>query len=59
MRGLGTYHLISGPMRGLEENCIQRYKDTDTQTDGYQDSKTAQWADPVKITQELRAVWDE
>ena len=37
MRGLGTDHLISGPMRGLK-NCIQWRKQTDRTKDGHGDS---------------------
>ena len=50
MRGLGTDHVIPGPMRGLEKNCIRWHKRTDRQTDRHRDSKTelAQWADSVK-----------
>ena len=32
MRGLGTDHVTSGPMRGLGKNCIRWRKQTDTQT---------------------------
>ena len=44
MKGLGTDHVISGPMRGIEE------EKTDRQTDGHCNSKTesVQWADSVK-----------
>ena len=34
IRGLGTYHVISGPIRGLEKNCIQWLKQTDRTTHG-------------------------
>ena len=45
MRGLGTDHVISGPMRGLEKNSIRWRKQKDTNTDGHGDSMTdpAQW----------------
>ena len=33
MRGLGTDHVISGRMRGLEKKCIQWQKLTDRRTD--------------------------
>ena len=33
MRGLGTDHVISGQMRGLEKNCIPWRRQTDTQMD--------------------------
>ena len=32
MRGLGTDHVISGPMRGLEKNCIPWRRHTAKQT---------------------------
>ena len=32
MRGLGTDHVISGPMRGLEKNCIWWHEQTDRRT---------------------------
>ena len=53
MRGLGTDHVISGSIRGLEKNCTGWRKQIDrqidrqaeTQTDGHGDSMTesAQW----------------
>ena len=45
MRGLGTDHVISGPMRGLENNCIQWRTKTVRHTDGHGNSMTelAQW----------------
>ena len=45
----GTDHVISGPMKGFEKNCIrwrkQTHKQTDRHTDGHRDSMTelAQW----------------
>ena len=45
MRGLGTDHVISGPMRGLKKNRVRWRKHTDRHTDGHGDSMTesAQW----------------
>ena len=52
MRGMGSDHVISGPMRGLEKNSIQwrTHTNTHTHTDGHRDSKTdlGQRADSVK-----------
>ena len=51
MRGLGTDHVISGQMKGLEKNGIRWRKQSDRQTEGHCDSKTesALWAYSVKI----------
>ena len=48
MGGLGTDHVISGPMRGLK--ILHQMAHTHRQTDGHCDSKTesAQWANSVK-----------
>ena len=45
MKGLGTDHVIQGPMRGLNINCIRWRKQTIRQKDGHGDSMTesAQW----------------
>ena len=47
MRGLGTDHVISGPMRGLKKLHLmaQTTRETDRQTSGHRDSMTesAQW----------------
>ena len=47
MRGLGTNHVISGPMRGLKKlhSISQTNRQTDKQTDGHGESMTelAQW----------------
>ena len=44
MRGLGTDHVISGPIRGLEKNCIRWRRPTDRQKNklrsGHRDSMT-------------------
>ena len=53
MRGLGSGHVICGPMRGLEKNCMgrgQTHRQTDRQTNGHRDSMTesSQWVDSVK-----------
>ena len=39
MRGLGTDHVISGPIRGQKKNACDGMTTHDTQTDGYCDSK--------------------
>ena len=52
MRGLGTDHVISGPLRGLKKTgSVGANRQTDRQTDRPSDSTTesAQWADPVRI----------
>ena len=51
MRGQETDHVISGPMRGLEKNCIQWRRQTDKLTSGHCNSTTdsAQRAESVKI----------
>ena len=51
MRGHETDHVITGPMRCLEKNCIRWRRQTDKQTDGHRDSMTnpAQRAESVKI----------
>ena len=50
MRGLGSGHVTSGPMRGLEIKFTGR-EHTYVHTYGHYDSMTesAQWADSVKI----------
>ena len=52
MRGLGTDHVISGPIRGLENKCIPWRNQTNKQTDGHRDSmtKSAHCAVSVKIS---------
>ena len=56
MRGQETDHVISGPMRVLEKNCIRCLKHTDRQTDGHRNSMTdpAQRAESVKIQVSLK-----
>ena len=56
MRGLGSGHVTSGPMRGLEKTAPdgtnrQTNRQTNKHTDKHGDSMTesAQWADSVKI----------
>ena len=53
MRGLGTDHVISGPMRRLGKKTASNGADrqTDRQTDGHGDfmTESSQKADSVKI----------
>ena len=52
MRDLGTDHVISGPMSGLDKNCIRWSRQTaDKQTDGHRNYMTdpAQRAESVKM----------
>ena len=60
MRGLGTDHVVSEPMRGLEKNCNRWHKQTDRQTDkqtdGHGNSLTEldHKANSVKIKREWK-----
>ena len=49
MRALGTDHVISGPIRGLNKNCI-RCRRKNRHSGGHRNSKTesAQWDNSVK-----------
>ena len=54
MRGLGTDHVISGPMRGFGKKTAcngMTFDNTQHMTDGHCNLETelAQWADLVKI----------
>ena len=57
MRGQETDHVISGPMRGLEKNCIRLRRQTDQKTYGHCDSMTdpAQRAESVKNTAQYKS----
>ena len=56
MRGLGTDHVISGPIRGLEKNCIPWRRETNKQTSGHCDSMTdpAQWG---RVSEKITLEW--
>ena len=55
MRGLGSDHVISGPMRSLGKKCIQWRTQTDKHTGGHGNSKTesSRWADLVKMVKTI------